>query len=78
MTHPELSAHTNELVTEEFREVIGASTVRVPSSRPHVSDGERPISSGPILNLTNNRLMISTVAFMFIMVCAVAVLTTGS
>jgi hypothetical protein len=77
MTDPRLSEHTNEVLTDELREVIGSSSVQVPADRPHVHQDERPLRAGPTLSVTNNRLMIITIASMFLVLGAIVALTTG-
>jgi hypothetical protein len=39
---PDLSDRTNERLTEELREVVGAERVSVPADRPRASEGEKP------------------------------------
>ena len=77
MHDPQLSDNTNRLVTEEVREVIGADTVHIPSDRPHPAEGDRPLSSGPVLNLTNNRLLIRSGIATGVIVGVIVALTTG-
>ena len=50
---PELSEDTNQRLTEELREAVGAERVVVPTDRPHVSDGERSDQGTGILAYLN-------------------------
>jgi hypothetical protein len=55
---PALSAETNERLTAELREVVGATQVEVPAERPHASRGEQPSKSGGLEYLNQNRLQL--------------------
>jgi hypothetical protein len=75
VTDSRLSPETRAMLTEEAREVVGHDRVEVPASRAHPAEGERPLQAGSLLNLTGNRLMIKTIASMFVMVGVVALLS---
>jgi hypothetical protein len=53
---PELSEDTNQRLTEELREAVGADHVVVPSDRPHTSEGEHEQQPGMLAYLNQNRL----------------------
>lgn len=73
---PRLSDAANQLLSEEVRAVVGADRVSVPSSRPHPSQGGFPLSAGPILTPTNNRLLIRSLLTAAIVIGAIIALTT--
>lgn len=75
VTDPDLSAETNELLTQETQEVLQQSSVRVPTDRPHPAEGERSLKAGPPLNVTGARLMFTVIGSMLVIVALIAVLS---
>jgi hypothetical protein len=73
---PQLSPRTNERLTEEMREVIGTTSVRVPADRPHMSAGERPQDRAvPFLSM--NRLSFLFGVAAALVIGGIVALTTG-
>lgn len=71
---PALSPETNRRLTEELREVVGGERVRVPTDRPHASQGERPPQPG----LSLQRLSLALSVLVTLTFAAIIGLTTGA
>jgi hypothetical protein len=77
VTDPRLSAGTREQVTADAQEAVGAESVQVPEDRPHPSRGDRELSSGPLLDLTNSRLLFRSIIGSALVVAMIVALTTN-
>lgn len=75
---PQLSPETNARLTQELREVIGADHVQVPVDRAHGSRGELSPQHDLSAFLSLNRLTITFVLGVAMVVGGVISLTTGS
>lgn len=74
---PELSPLTNELLTDELREVVGAERVTVPVDRPHTSRGELPPKRSFFAYVSQNRLTVLGSLAIMLTFGAIIALTTG-
>ncbi len=77
MADPDLSDNTNQLMTHDLQNAVGATTVRVPIDRPHIDQGELPVRSGHLLDFTGNRLLIIIITSMFAAIGAIVAVSTG-
>lgn len=75
---PDLSPETNERLTEEVREVVGAERVRVPRDRAHPSQGDRPHTGGFAAELSTHRLFILRTFVVALTLGAIISLASGS
>jgi hypothetical protein len=75
VSDPRLSDRTNELLTEEVREILGKDEVDVPVGRPHRARGERRPASASITNASG---ALSLIALMLVVVAVVALLAGAS
>jgi hypothetical protein len=75
---PRLSEASNRLLSEQARAVVGTDWVNVPVSRSHPSQGGLSLSAGPILNVTNNRVLIRSMLTSAMVIGAIVALTGGS
>ncbi len=74
---PELSSETNQRLTEELREVVGAERVRVPVDRPKVSEGDRSWRTGAGAALNSRRLQVVRSTAIVLTFGAIVSLATG-
>jgi lysylphosphatidylglycerol synthetase-like protein (DUF2156 family) len=74
---PQLSPETNQRLTAELQEVIGAEHVQVPADRPHGSRGELPPQHDLSAFLNLNRLAVLFGVGVAVVVGGVISLTTG-
>lgn len=74
---PHLSPETNERLTQELREVIGATRVEVPVDRPHAAEGEHPARHGVGAFFSTNRLAIFFSLAVALTFGAIVALTTA-
>jgi hypothetical protein len=82
VAEPQLSERTNEHLTNEVREVVGADRVAVPPDRPHVSRGERPEADGGgrgqlAAGLGRKNLMIVMMGASSVVIAAIIALLIG-
>jgi hypothetical protein len=78
MADPQLSAHTNRVMTEDLQLAVGAKTVSVPVDRTRIDRGQ----TGPQLTShatggTDSRLILIILASMFIGVAAIIAVGAG-
>lgn len=74
---PALSEETNERLTEELREAVGADRVTVPADRPHFSEGEFDRRRSGLLYLNQHRMTFIRTAFIGLTFAAVVALITN-
>jgi hypothetical protein len=74
---PGLSAHTNERLTAELREVVGDRQVRVPVDRPRATRGEHPHQQGLGAYLNMHRFQFVRVAAIVLTFGGIIALVTG-
>jgi hypothetical protein len=72
---PALSPESNHILTDQVREVVGTTTVRVPAPRAHPSHGERPPSSRALAMWNANKLIFLIIMLSFVVVGAIIGLT---
>lgn len=72
---PKLSPRTNERLTAELQEAVGAKSVEVPKDRPHATQGERMSARSVV---TMNRVMLAISLAFLLTVAAIIALLTGS
>jgi hypothetical protein len=73
---PDLSAETNQQLTEELREVVGTDRAHVPADRPRATRGEHPRQHGLAASLEVNRFqLIRTSAIVLTFGAIVALIT---
>ncbi len=75
---PELSEATNQRLTEELREAVGADHVVVPSDRPHPSQGEHEQQPGMLAYLNQNRLTFMRTGLIALTFGAIVALITNT
>jgi uncharacterized integral membrane protein len=76
---PELSDAANRRLTEQVQEVVGTDKVRVPTGRPHPSQGERPDNVGLLASVwSTNKFILLIITMVFIVIGAIVSVTTGS
>lgn len=74
---PDLSPRTNERLTEELKEAVGASSVKVPVTRPHVTTGAHPESRSWMHVITVHRMVMALTLAMLLTIAAIISLRTG-
>jgi hypothetical protein len=74
---PALSPETNEMLTAELREIVGAEQVYVPRDRPHATLGEYPDRQGAGAVLNQHRFNIIRAALIVLTFAAIVALATG-
>jgi hypothetical protein len=74
---PELSPGTNERITHELRDVVGAERVRVPADRPRATRGAHPQQHGAAAFLNMHRFQLVRSTAIVLTFGAVVSLATG-
>jgi hypothetical protein len=74
---PDLSPETNQRLTEELRDVVGAERVRVPADRPHATRGEHPHQQGFAAYLNQHRFQLIRATAIVLTFGAIISLATG-
>jgi hypothetical protein len=82
VAEPQLSDRTNQHLTDEVRDVVGAERVAVPPDRAHVSRGERPETDGAgrgglAAALGRKNLMVVMIGASSVVVAAIIALLIG-
>jgi hypothetical protein len=74
---PELSPETNQRLTEELRDVVGAERVRVPVDRPHATRGDAPHQQGFVAHMNQHRFQLIRATAIALTFGAILSLATG-
>jgi hypothetical protein len=74
---PELSPETNERLTRELRDVVGAERARVPADRPHATRGEHPGQQGVGAYMGMHRFQLIRATAIVLTFAAIIALATG-